>query len=189
MNWLDILTATGAVLGTIAFFQNAFSGIAATNKMKWAALDPKVFNEGLLEVAVGDAGRGVMNERTRQALLEMNNKIRERGDGLKFKSLWGDPYEKHVREIFEVTDSFRSRITSPFWKKHQYPDGHGGLFVLDEEYYLMKYGTEGAHVQMDAVRTKLVQDLGRVQGALMAVRVLANREDIEYLLPWKSRQH
>jgi hypothetical protein len=187
MNWLDILTATGAVLGTIAFFQNAFSGIAATNKTKWMALDTKVFSEGMLEVAIVDASRGQMNERTKQALLEMNNKLREKGDGLKFKSLWGDPYKPHLRELFEVTETMRSRISSPIWMKHKYEDSIGGLFALEEKYFLQKYGTQGADGEMDRVRDGLVNDLKRAQLALTAVRVLANREDIEYLLPWKWR--
>ncbi|MFN8352467.1 MAG: hypothetical protein U0U25_13455 [Flavobacteriales bacterium] len=87
MNWLDWLTAIGALLGTIAFFQNAFRGVGATNKAKWAALGPYMITEEQLAQAVQQVPMpGQVNERTMSALLHLNNKLREKGDALKFKA-------------------------------------------------------------------------------------------------------
>lgn len=189
MKWLDWLTAIGALLGTIAFFQNAFSGIAATNKAKWAGLGPDVISEDQLAQAIQQVRMpGQVNERTLTALLHLNNKLREQGDAVKFKSLWGNPYERHLAVLFEVTESFRTRLFKPEWKKHPFPDGIGSIFGLDQEHFLKQFGTRNAHAEQEKVRKQLQHDMERALHAFTAVRILANREDIEYLLPWTWRQ-
>ena len=189
MNWLDWLTAIGAILGTIAFFQNAFSGISATNKAKWAALGPEVITEDMLSGALNEIRHGNVNERTQQALLHLNNKLRAKGDTMKFKSLFRDPYKKHLDVLFTISDSMRNRLFKSEWKKHAFPNGVGALFALNNEHFLEQYGVKSSSMEKEKVRKELEQDLQRALHALTAVRVLANREDIEYLLPWKSRQH
>ena len=188
MNWLDIITVPGSVLGTIAFLQNAFSGIASTNKAKWAALGPDVITEDQLSQALQQMRtHGQVNERTQSALLNLNNKLRQQGDAVKFKSLCGDPYKRHLAVLFEVTDSFRARLFKPEWRKHPFPNGLGAIFVLDEDHFLKEFGRQSAHAEQEKVRAALQLDMERALHALKAVRVLANREDIEYLLPWKGR--
>jgi hypothetical protein len=187
MNWIDWLTALGALLGTIAFFQNAFTGIASANKAKWAALGPEVITEDMLAYALNDIRHGTVNERTQKALLQLNNKLQSKGDALKFKSLGGDPYAKHLNILLEVSDSMRTRLFKPEWKKHPYPDGVGAVFALDDAGFQERYGTQGMAAVKEKVRKDLEQDLKRALHALTTVRVLANREDIEYLLPWKWR--
>ena len=189
MNWLDGLTAIGAILGTIAFFQNAFSGISATNKAKWAALGPELITEDMLASALNEIRHGNVNERTQLALLHLNNKLRAKGDAIKFKSLFGDPYKKHLDVLFMVSDSMRNRLVQAEWKKHPFPNGVGALFALNDAHFLEQYGVKTAHAEKEKLREELEHDLQRALHALTAVRVLANREDIEYLLPWKSRQH
>lgn len=189
MNWVDWLTAVGALLGTIAFFQNAFSGIAATNKAKWAALGQEVITEDQLANAIQQVRMpGQVNERTLTALLHLNNKLRERGDAVRFKSLWGDMYKKHLRVLFEVSESFRTRMFTAEWKKHPFPDGVGAIFALDEDHFLKQFGTQSAHAEKEKVRIALQHDMERALKAFIALRILANREDIEYLLPWKWEQ-
>lgn len=186
MNWLDLLTAIGALLGSFAFFQNVFSGIATTNKTKWAALSPDIITENQLAGAINELQSAQqVTERTRTSLLHLNNKLREHGDGFKFKTLLGKPYEKHYAVPFKVTETMRSRFTNPIWKRVPFPDGVGAIFVLDGEYFLAKYGTANAEGEKEKVRTALQHDLEQCLQALTAVRVLANRDDIEYLLPWR----
>ena len=186
MNWLDGLTAIGAILGTIAFFQNAFSGISATNKAKWAALGPDLITEDTLAGALNELRHGNVNERTQLALLQLNNKLRAKGDAMKFKSLFGDPYKAHLDVLITVSDSMRNRLIKAEWKKHPFPNA-GALFALNEDHFLEQYGVKSAHAEKEKVRKELEQDLQRALHALTAVRVLANREDIEYLLPWKGK--
>lgn len=184
MNWL---TTIGAILGTIAFFQNAFRGISAANKVKWAALGPEVITEDNLALALNDIRHGNVNERTQLAMLQLNNKLRAKDDAMKFKSIWGDPYAKHLNTLLEVSDSMRSRLSQPEWKKYPYPDNVGAVFALDDDAFQQRYGTQGMAAVKENVRKELEQDLQRTLHALTAVRILANREDIEYLLPWKWR--
>ena len=186
MTWVDWLTAIGALLGTVAFFQNAFSGIAATNKAKWAALGPELITEDQLVGALNEIRQGNVNERTQQALLHLNNKLRAKGDAMKFKSLFGDPYKTHLEVLNTVSDSMRNRLIKSEWKKHPFPNG-GALFALNDDHFLEQYGVKSAHAEKEKVRKELEQDLQRALRALTAVRVLANREDIEYLLPWKGK--
>jgi len=186
MNWLDLLTTIGAVLGTIAFFQNAFRGIAATNKAKWAAIEKELITEERLARALQECRMpGHVNERTQKDLLVLNNKLREKGDTWKFKSLFRDPYAKHIKGLFEVSEAMRTRLFKPEWKRHEYPNGIGAIYALEEAYFLEQFGITNAHAEQEKVRKELEEDLQRALHALTAVRVLANREDIEYLLPWK----
>ncbi|MFN8352468.1 MAG: hypothetical protein U0U25_13460 [Flavobacteriales bacterium] len=83
----------------------------------------------------------------------------------------------------------RTRLNKPEWKKHPFPDGVGAIFALNEAYFLEQYGVMSAHTEQERVRKDLEQDLQRALHAFTAVRVLANREDIEYLLPWKNSSH
>jgi hypothetical protein len=185
MNWIDFLTGIGAALGTVAFFQNAYRGVAATNKAKWASLGPEVITEDMLDYALNDIRHGNVNERTQLAMLQLNNKLHAKGDAMKFKSLWGDPYAQHLSILMEVSESMRSRLFQPEWKKHPYPNGGGAVFALDDDAFQQRYGTQGMAAVKENVRKELEQDLQRAFHALTAVRVLVNREDIEYLLPWK----
>lgn len=186
MNALDLLTAIGAILGTIAFFQNAFRGIAAANKAKWTALGSDVITEDQLAQAIQQMRMpGQVNERILMAVLHLNNKLREKGDAMKFKSLFGDPYKKHLDVLLVVSESMRTRLFKPEWEKHPYPDGVGAVFALNKEHFLKQYGVKSADAEQEKVRNELEQDLQHALHALTAVRVLANREDIEYLLPWR----
>ncbi|HRH37373.1 MAG TPA: hypothetical protein PK760_03450 [Flavobacteriales bacterium] len=185
MKWLDLFTVSGALLGAIAFFQNAFRGIATTNKAKWAALGNDVITEEQLDNALNELRHGNVNERTQKALLHLNNKLREKGDAMKFKGLFANPYKKHLDVLFEVSETMRTRLYKPEWKKHDLPQGGGALFALNEEYFLKQYGVKSALAEKENVRKELEEDFTRALRALTAVRVLANREDIEYLLPWK----
>lgn len=190
MNWLDWLTAIGALLGTIAFFQNAFSGISATNKAKWAALGSDVITEDQLAQAIQQVRMpGHVNERTLTALLHLNNKLREKGDAMNFKSLFGDPYKEHLDVLFAMSESMRTRLHKPAWKKHPFPDGVGFIYAMNDEHFLEQYGVKSAQAEQEKVRKELEQDLQRALHALTALRVLATREDIEYLLPWKNGSH
>lgn len=188
MNWVDWLTAIGALLGTFAFFQNAFRGIAATNKAKWAALVPDMITEDEFARALQQIRMpGHVNEQDLRSLLRMNNKLHEKGDSFRFKSLWGDQYKKHIDVLIHVTDSMRTRLTHPIWNKHPFPDGVGAIYALNEDHFRQQHGAQGAPTEMEKVRKALEADMQRASTALSALRVLANREDIEYLLPWKWR--
>ncbi len=189
MRWLDIYTVLGGTFGIVAFFQSLYKGVAATNKSKWAALVPGVINERDLELlAKPSTAFFTVDSRLRSELLKLNNKLNERGDAFRFRVLFRDPYKQHLLVLEEVTASMRTRFKEE-WQEQPYPVGGGSLLSLNRSYFESKFGSEGADKAMLSVGRALTQDLTRLLTAIEAIRELANREDADYLMPWKYRKH
>src|SRR2546421_3657656 len=87
----DTLTILGAILGTIAFFQNFFKPLADFDKSKWKELKQVITEDDFSEIeAEIDGGHMVPVERE-QRLDSLVYAIRRRSEITQFKTNLADP--------------------------------------------------------------------------------------------------
>jgi|GEM_PF-4897647 len=184
----DFLTTIGSALGAFAFFQNFLKPMSAANKERMRFIEENIISDQDFQQLGHSAWYSqTVDIETLNKLRTLVDRFERKSPDVVFKTLITNPYAKRLRQIANTFHNYRKLVQTPYW---DYISGDpSGLLGLQKDEFYKRVDTQTLTREADKNYQRHIEEvhdyMAQMQASFRELRMLAMRDDFEYLLPWK----
>jgi hypothetical protein len=180
-NMETTFAVSGGTLGFVAFFRDTFVSIAAANKEKWRVVENQTQREDSL-LAIHDSLKYEqrINNDHFAGVMRLLAWIEKDAIELHFKHLCRNPYRVYLYQYKVAAESFSNAVrdVGGAWQFHNL------VSIQDSSAHWEMRKESSDAFDSEHIRTR-ISEVSTMRDAYRKIKTLAERDAIEYMLPWK----